>query len=87
MERVEWLTYPHEVVVSDDPCLEDEEPKRGDHNSTGQTVETELPCLFPFACACIHACHEEDDVERGQCVEYLVAISNVHVVAYDECGP
>ena len=57
--------------MPDDPLLEDEVPERRHDNGAGQTVETKLPCLFAFACACIHAGHEEDDVQRGQRVEDL----------------
>jgi hypothetical protein len=54
--------YSHKGVMSNDPRLEDKVPEGRNDYGACQTVETELPCLFSFACACVHACHKEDDV-------------------------
>jgi len=59
---MEANTYTHERVIPDDPFLENEVPERRDADGTREAVQAELPCLFPFSSACIHTCHQEDDV-------------------------
>jgi hypothetical protein len=70
---VDSRTYPHEGVVSNNPIVEDEVPKRCDNDGASEAVESKLPCLFAFACACIYACHQEDYVQRRERIEYLTA--------------
>jgi hypothetical protein len=66
--------YLYKGIVSKDPFFEDEVPKRGYDNGASEAIETEFPSLFPLTCACIHARHEEYDIERGERVENLAAI-------------
>jgi hypothetical protein len=75
-------TYSHECVVSDDPCLEDEEPEWSHHDGACQAVKTKLPCLFSFTCARVDTCHKEDNVEGRKGIEDLVVVSMVQVRIY-----
>jgi hypothetical protein len=66
-----WATYLQEHSVAENPFSKQQVPE-GRYDDTAQEAEhAKLPCLFTFSRPRIHACHQEDDIERGEGVEYL----------------
>jgi hypothetical protein len=64
--------------VADDPFPEDEIPEWGNDDAAQQTVHAKLPGLLTLSGACIDTCHQEDDVQGGEGIEYLRHVSEAH---------
>jgi hypothetical protein len=55
--------YLEEGVMPKKGILDDEVPERSHEYATQQTVHAKLPCLLAFACACVYARHQKDNVQ------------------------
>ena len=71
------MRYLHESATANDIVGEDEVPEGRDDKGTEEAVHAKLPCLLTLTGTSVDAGHQEDDVERRECVEDLRCVSRV----------